>query len=207
MAKPTSYPEWCSDEVGIVEPGEAKKDLGWISGEKPPFQYFNWLLNLIYKWVKFFAEEKIVARYGKDTPQVVATGSTDIIDFDTKILDDPDADRVTVGASWKFTADRAMKLRVSVTITIDVDANWTEGEVAEILLYKTEPGPTVTHVLLNGFMFPATPAGNVGLYLQGSAIIDLASGDFFDVRFLQNSGANQTIRGNDYREYVDVEEL
>lgn len=52
--EPTKLPEWASSgSAAITEPSEAKKDLGWIA-EKPPHEYFNWLLNLIYQWVEFF---------------------------------------------------------------------------------------------------------------------------------------------------------
>lgn len=49
--KPTDLPEWASGMLAdIVNPTGAKKALGWVTGEKPPAQYFNWLLNNIYMW-------------------------------------------------------------------------------------------------------------------------------------------------------------
>lgn len=54
--KPLKKPEWASGgSAEIIEPGPAKKLLGWIV-EKPPFQFFNWLFNTIYLWVNYFEE-------------------------------------------------------------------------------------------------------------------------------------------------------
>lgn len=33
----------------ISEPDLSKKNSGWLSGERPAFQYFNWLFNRIFK--------------------------------------------------------------------------------------------------------------------------------------------------------------
>lgn len=52
VTKPSKYPEWASGGTGITEPGAPKKILGWIV-EKPPFQFFNWLFNLIYLWIQW----------------------------------------------------------------------------------------------------------------------------------------------------------
>lgn len=48
--KPTSLPEWASGPAAeIQDPGAGKRAIGWIA-EKPPHEWFNWLLNLIYQW-------------------------------------------------------------------------------------------------------------------------------------------------------------
>ena len=59
MARPSQYPEWASTETNVVEPTEAKKDAGWLDGERPPAGWFNWLLNLIYKWIVSIIEDDI----------------------------------------------------------------------------------------------------------------------------------------------------
>ena len=51
--KPSKYPRWADVGGNIVEPSEAKKNIGWII-EKPPHNFFNWLLNLIYQWILYF---------------------------------------------------------------------------------------------------------------------------------------------------------
>ena len=52
MAKPTTEPRWADVGGAIVEPPEAKKDVGWIV-EKPPHQTFNWWMNLVFQWINF----------------------------------------------------------------------------------------------------------------------------------------------------------
>ncbi len=53
MAKP-SYVDWIPDNTtGIATPPGAKLDVGWVSAEKPPYQYMNWLFNLLSQWVNF----------------------------------------------------------------------------------------------------------------------------------------------------------
>lgn len=53
VSKPTKYPEWADGgSAGIVEPSGAKKLLGWVV-EKPPYQFFNWLFNLLYQWIEW----------------------------------------------------------------------------------------------------------------------------------------------------------
>jgi hypothetical protein len=54
--KPVPHLDWVTgDEVArITEPSGGKKLLGWLSGEKPAFQFFNWLFNRQDKWNKYF---------------------------------------------------------------------------------------------------------------------------------------------------------
>lgn len=56
-AKPGSLPRWASTgSADIVEPASAKKDIGWISGERPPAEFLNWILNTNYLWADFVDE-------------------------------------------------------------------------------------------------------------------------------------------------------
>lgn len=56
-------PEW--NNTG-VEPPQSKKDEGFSPGEKPPAQWFNWLLNRIYKAIQELREKVVVKVAGKD---------------------------------------------------------------------------------------------------------------------------------------------
>lgn len=57
MPQPTELPRWADVGGDIVEPNSAKKDVGWVSAERPPAQYFNWILNLIYQWIEWLRSE------------------------------------------------------------------------------------------------------------------------------------------------------
>lgn len=63
FTKPSKLPEWASDDSivdttsgqnNVVEPDSGRKAEGWKFNEKPPRQYFNWLHNLYYEWLKAF---------------------------------------------------------------------------------------------------------------------------------------------------------
>ena len=56
--KPSSLPRWAETAGGtpsaaITEPSSGQKDTGWAVAQKPPAQFFNWLLHLIYKWIEY----------------------------------------------------------------------------------------------------------------------------------------------------------
>lgn len=56
--RPTKVPEWATGPgADVVEPPEAKKEIGWQQGEKPPAGYFNWLFALLTRWIAWFAQE------------------------------------------------------------------------------------------------------------------------------------------------------
>lgn len=47
---PAKIPRWADNGGDIVEPQEAKKDIGWLGEEEPPAQYLNWWMNLAEQW-------------------------------------------------------------------------------------------------------------------------------------------------------------
>jgi hypothetical protein len=54
MARPDELPRWADGvDALITEPSEGKKTIGWDAGERPPAQFFNWLLNRIYQWLVY----------------------------------------------------------------------------------------------------------------------------------------------------------
>lgn len=52
MLKPTKLPRWADVSGVIVEPSEAKKNIGFIA-ERPTLGVLNWIFNLIYLWLSF----------------------------------------------------------------------------------------------------------------------------------------------------------
>jgi len=57
-SKPTeTLPLWTDgDPAKQIEPSSGKKETGWILAEKPPFQWFNWLLYSIGLWLSYFED-------------------------------------------------------------------------------------------------------------------------------------------------------
>lgn len=62
--KPSVKPRFATSDLNngplggpnILEPSEAKKDQGWLAGEKPPREYFNWMHRLTYQWIDWLDE-------------------------------------------------------------------------------------------------------------------------------------------------------
>jgi hypothetical protein len=55
MAKPATQARWSTDVGTTVEPTSGHKNTGWIN-ERVPFQYLNWLFNMIYQWLVYFED-------------------------------------------------------------------------------------------------------------------------------------------------------
>lgn len=51
----STLPRWADtvsgDPTKVSEPAAGKKDIGWLVAEKPPAQWKNWLLLMIYNWL------------------------------------------------------------------------------------------------------------------------------------------------------------
>jgi len=56
MPQPTELPRWADQAAtgDVVEPNETKKGAGWVV-EQPPHNYFNWWMNLVYRWCGYVA--------------------------------------------------------------------------------------------------------------------------------------------------------
>lgn len=50
MPKPTNLALWATTGVK-TEPSAGEKAAGWDGVFKPPFQWFNWWMNIVYTWV------------------------------------------------------------------------------------------------------------------------------------------------------------
>lgn len=56
MPEPSvDLPVWATSG-DVVEPGSGKKSLGWVDGEKPPAEFFNWWQNATYQWLEYFQQ-------------------------------------------------------------------------------------------------------------------------------------------------------
>src|SRR5947209_3785885 len=75
IAKPPSHPDWIItfDPTRMIEPTSAKKTLGFVSGEAPTFQAFNWFYWIVDQWIKYF--ENVTDTIGNYYDIVVGTGT------------------------------------------------------------------------------------------------------------------------------------
>lgn len=117
VSKPSKYPEW-ADGGTIVEPSGAKKSLGWIV-EKPPYQFFNWLFNLIYQWVEWFDQGY------RPMTAVTASGNTN----------------VPLGASIDYAADCTLG---NQTYTLPTPASPADNGMIVSILRLDSSGNSIT---------------------------------------------------------------
>jgi len=80
--KPASEPRWADVGGDIVEPSAGKKNVGWVANERPPAQFFNWLLNTIWLWIQWL--NSAVVDFG------TATVQADVFTVDTTINVSPE---------------------------------------------------------------------------------------------------------------------
>lgn len=65
--KPTVLPRWADVGGDIVEPSSGKKDIGWVAGERPAAEYFNWLLNVNYLWAEYLSDGAFTGDFSFDS--------------------------------------------------------------------------------------------------------------------------------------------
>lgn len=57
MAKPSIKPRWADvvsgDPTKVLAPPGVKQDVGFATAERPPAQFLNWLLWVIYLWINY----------------------------------------------------------------------------------------------------------------------------------------------------------
>lgn len=148
MAKPLKLPRWSATAPGVglsnvVEPSEGKKDAGFVSGERPPNQFFDWLFELIYEWIAWvdagaWTAVSLVLSGALTVVNIVATGSV-------------------TGASLHFTA--AATILIPNSLAFESIPTHTKGVGGYVYgasanpvywpLVGLEPGDHITQVLLD----------------------------------------------------------
>lgn len=136
----------------------------------------------------------------------LASGAFEIIDYNLIEWDEPGANRVTIGAAWRYTARRYQKLRISASIELASTDEWDIGELAELILYKN--GASYKRIDKKTF-FDNVLSSNT-LYLGGTRTIKLNEGDYFDIRGHQTSGIALGIvitSPSSKTSFIDIEEI
>lgn len=58
MPRPANLPTWAtSGAAAITEPTTGKQAQGWVVGEAPPAQYFNWWQRKAHDWIQWLDGE------------------------------------------------------------------------------------------------------------------------------------------------------
>lgn len=112
-SKPTEKPNWVSDDgaAKIQEPTGSKKLTGFLKNERPPFNFLNWLFNILSHWRHYFA--------GNSQYNVIIDSDSDERDYATLaayIADSPTAgDRVLVKIDEVLTVTLSIPSDIEIT--------------------------------------------------------------------------------------------
>lgn len=124
--------------------------------------------------------------------------SVGILDFEDVVFDDDGL--VTVGGAWKYTAPHAMTVNIKVAIVMQ-SASWTAGEIGLLYIYKN--GTVDSRICRR----TVEASGTRQMELQGSATVEMAAGDYIDVRYYQNQGASVSLDTDPTFNYVTITEV
>lgn len=139
----------------------------------------------------------VYARYKTGGGQSIGNNTVTIVNYDTVTVDPLTA--VTTGAAWKFTAPFAGQYKVSAAILWAATTTWTDTEAGALYLY------------LNGAQYSFLDykssygtASSVFMRLGGMDTIQLAEGDYIDIRALQTSGGTLAMHNDANFNWVNV---
>jgi hypothetical protein len=132
-----------------------------------------------------FSRKPITARYRVSASTAnasLAASAREVIDYDTADYDSHSS--VTTGASWVFTAKRAMVVMVAASYRLAADSDWsTAGQSWRI---EVRQNGTVKYLSYSEAL--NTVSGSRVVAIAGSTALSLASGDTVDITALQTSG-------------------
>jgi hypothetical protein len=156
---------------------------------------YNYLcINRLSGPAQVQAPEMIAARYSSNAGQSIGSGgSPTIIDFEDKSYDSHGC--VTIGASWKFTAPRAGRVRISSRVTYTSGGGWASGEQANLYIYKNAAEYSGSINVQS-----ASHGNEIGISIEDE--VDVLAGDTIDIRTYQNSGAALTLTTTSSRCYA-----
>ncbi len=126
MSKPTKAPRWGDVSGDIVEPSEAKKDVGWADEERPPAQFWNWLQNLTSDWCTWLLDGTL--------GRASLTDKTPVLAF----CDQDDRERVYVDPMGLFGGPAVNDHYVPRDLGSTIAASQTNVEVAPGLAVSTD---------------------------------------------------------------------
>lgn len=143
------------------------------------------------------------ARYKVSSSKSIASATAVILDFDTADYDTDSA--VTTGASWKYTvpSGKGGYYAVSAASLIEASTAWNVGEYAVLRLYKNG-----TQIANLDILYMMADAGTAyAVMLSGITMVELAAGDYIDVRLYQNSGSTLTVNAGGPSTHVAIARL
>ncbi len=135
-----------------------------------------------------------VARYNTNAGNTVASGSTDVIDFEDQVIDTHSA--VTTGASWNFATPSAGYYLVVVHLAFQSSSAWADAEILQIAIRNE--GANVAAIQWTGLGATATNAGII------AGVVNAAKADAIDATVFQNSGSTLTMNTSAAQTVIDI---
>lgn len=118
-SKPTKVPRWAATAPStitgtIAEPSEDKKTVGFVTREKPPSQFLDWLFYIIYTWLQYLSDGAFVGNHSIAGSLTVGGEALTFTDFTFTV--DTTTDQLQHTAHGLSTGDGPV--RVSSTGTL-----------------------------------------------------------------------------------------
>lgn len=211
MAKPTK-PQWAYGDASYrIEPSTSKKQTGWLSAEKPPFQYMNWIHYQSQAWIDYFETkvENIYPTMMRSAGTLTWNGSTltfgSAIDVSFRVTTGQQVNRIPTSFSALAIADgEVVVLRKHKTgsspVTVTAAASYAALDNGQLVVvaessltavqeeYETilfRRNGSLLEIPLNGTSYPSGATFTLGQSYIGShvhAASDITSGTFADAR-------------------------
>lgn len=128
------------------------------------------------------ANESFNARYSSSAGQSISNNTVTIVDFGTKEFDSHNS--VTTGSSWKYTAPISGKYFINTTVVASSPSVWADGEQYTVYAYKNGSLDSILGNLNTHSTTLEYPC------INGSSLLSMNSGDYFDIRVYQSSGGS-----------------
>jgi len=138
---------------------------------------------------------------GSTANTALASGSNEVIDFDTKVFDTHGA--VTTGASWVYTCPVSGKYRVSANAAMAATTADASNDSFNITARKNTSDDTF---ILGVYRFPDAST-SLAASASGSVIIDCAAGDTIDITGFHNAGSSTSLSTDGSDTYVSIDRI
>lgn len=123
LSKPSNHLDWTDGvPAKVVEPSSAKKLLGWVALERPPFEYFNWLFFRSDEWLKYLES---ITDETANSRQVIVNASGDGSFTNLQAAHD-DAGTVA-GTKLLVTSDLSIDTKVTISKN-DIEIEFRAGK-------------------------------------------------------------------------------
>jgi len=147
------------------------------------------------------ANELVSARYDTDAGQSIDNASIEIINFDSTTFGWDSHGIVSTGVSWQAVAPISGKYLITTYLQLASSASWTAGELVYASVYKN--GVETARL----FRVEVQTSGTYALTAQGATVINMAVGDYIDIRLYQNAGGAVALASSEETNWMSIHRI